>query len=124
MCADAGLTRVFIGIETPNEESLREVKKRQNLKKNLVEEIQRIVDFGISVDCGMIVGFDGDDASIFERQYNFAMASPVPIFSLGTLVAPRCDAAARAPRRKKDGCSTIRPSRRPRRGTRTSCRSR
>ena len=88
MCAAAGLTRVFIGIESPNEESLREVKKRQNLKKNLVEEIQRIVDFGISVDCGMIVGFDGDDASIFERQYNFAMASPVPIFSLGTLVAP------------------------------------
>ena len=69
MCADAGLTHVFIGIESPNEESLREVKKRQNLKKNLVEEIQRIVDFGISVDCGMIVGFDGDDASIFERQY-------------------------------------------------------
>ncbi len=36
MCADAGLTHVFIGIETPNEESLREAKKRQNLKKNLV----------------------------------------------------------------------------------------
>ncbi len=88
MCADAGLTHVFIGIETPNEVSLREVKKRQNLKKNLVDEIQRFVDFGISVDCGMIVGFDGDDASIFERQYKFAMASPVPIFSLATLVAP------------------------------------
>lgn len=88
MCADAGLTHVFIGIETPNEVSLREVKKRQNLKKNLVDEIQRFVDFGISVDCGMIVGFDGDDASIFERQYTFAMASPVPIFSLATLVAP------------------------------------
>ena len=88
MCADAGLTHVFIGIETPNEVSLREVKKRQNLKKNLVDEIQRFVDFGISVDCGMIVGFDGDDASIFERQYTFAMASSVPIFSLATLVAP------------------------------------
>src|SRR5947209_8852019 len=88
MCADAGLTHVFIGIETPNEESLREAKKRQNLKKNLLEEIQRFVDFGISVDCGMIVGFDGDDTSIFSRQYEFAMATAVPIFSLGTLVAP------------------------------------
>ena len=87
-CADAGLTHVFIGIETPNEASLREAKKRQNLKKNLLEEIQRFVDFGISVDCGMIVGFDGDDAGIFARQYEFAMATAVPIFSLGTLVAP------------------------------------
>jgi len=87
-CADAGLTHVFIGIETPNEASLREAKKRQNLKKNLLEEIQRFIDFGISVDCGMIVGFDGDDAGIFARQYEFAMATAVPIFSLGTLVAP------------------------------------
>ena len=88
MCADAGVNHVFIGIETPNEESLREAKKRQNLKKNLIVEIQRIVDFGISVDCGMIVGFDGDDVDIFSRQYEFAMATPVPIFSLGALVAP------------------------------------
>jgi hypothetical protein len=88
MCADAGVNHVFIGIETPNEESLREAKKRQNLKKNLIDEIQRIVDFGVSVDCGMIVGFDSDDAGIFSRQYEFAMATSVPIFSLGTLVAP------------------------------------
>jgi len=88
LCAEAGLTNVFIGIETPNEESLREAKKRQNLKKNLLEEIQRFVDFGISVVCGMIVGFDGDDPGIFARQHEFAMATAVPIFSLGTLVAP------------------------------------
>ena len=36
----------------------------------------------------MIVGFDGDDTGIFSRQYEFAMATAVPIFSLGTLVAP------------------------------------
>ena len=88
LCADAGVNTVFIGIETPNEDSLRELKKRQNLKKNLVEEMQRFVEFGISVVCGMIVGFDGDDTGIFSRQYEFAMASSVPIFSLGTLVAP------------------------------------
>jgi radical SAM family protein/uncharacterized protein DUF4070 len=88
MCADAGLTHVFIGIETPNEESLREAKKRQNLKKNLVHELQTFIDFGMSIDCGMIVGFDNDDISIFLRQYEFAMATAVPIFSLGALVAP------------------------------------
>jgi radical SAM superfamily enzyme YgiQ (UPF0313 family) len=88
MCADAGLTHVFIGIETPNEVSLREAKKRQNLKRNLLDEIQRIVNYGISVDCGMIVGFDNDEGDIFRRQYEFAMATAVPIFSLGALVAP------------------------------------
>src|ERR1041384_4790412 len=31
LCADAGLVNVFIGIETPNESSLRETKKRQNV---------------------------------------------------------------------------------------------
>jgi hypothetical protein len=79
---------VFIGIETPNEVSLREAKKRQNLKRNLLDEIQRIVNYGISVDCGMIVGFDNDEVDIFRRQYEFAMATAVPIFSLGALVAP------------------------------------
>ena len=88
MCGDAGLTHFFIGIETPNEDSLREAKKRQNLKKNLIDELQRVTDFGISIDCGMIVGFDNDDTSIFARQYEFAMATSIPIFSLGTLVAP------------------------------------
>ena len=65
MCADAGLTHVFIRIETSNEVSLREAKKRQNLKRNLLDEIQRIVNYGISVDCGMIVGFDNDEVGHF-----------------------------------------------------------
>lgn len=88
LCADAGLASVFIGLETPNEDSLRETKKRQNLRRNLVEEVQNFLSHGISVIGGMIVGFDSDGPDIFERQYNFAMASGVPIFSLGALVAP------------------------------------
>ena len=88
LCADAGLTQVFIGIETPNEEALRIAKKRQNLRRDLVAEIFRFVEHGISVEAGMIVGFDGDDAGIFRRQYEFAMKCPVPVFTLGALVAP------------------------------------
>lgn len=88
MCADAGLTHVFIGIETPNEESLRETKKRQNLHVDLAEETQRFIDHGIAVVGGMIVGFDADGPDVFERQYEFAMSTAVPNFSLGALVAP------------------------------------
>jgi len=88
MCAAAGLTQVFIGIETPNEESLRETKKRQNLGVNLADQVQRFLDHGICVTGGMIVGFDSDGLDIFERQYEFAMSTPIPIFSVGALVAP------------------------------------
>src|SRR5215813_15139027 len=88
MCNDAGLTSVFIGIETPNEDSLYETKKRQNTKVDLIQQVQRFFDHGISVTGGMIVGFDADGLDIFRRQYEFAMASAIPIFSLGALVAP------------------------------------
>jgi radical SAM superfamily enzyme YgiQ (UPF0313 family) len=88
LCAEAGVTRVFIGIETPNEESLREAKKRQNVGINLVDQIQVFLDYGIQVTAGMIVGFDHDGLDIFERQYEFAMSTPIPMFSLGALVAP------------------------------------
>ena len=88
LCGEAGLTRVFIGIETPNEESLKETRKRQNVGIDLIEQVQVFLDHGISVIGGMIVGFDHDGPDIFDLQYRFAMATPIPIFTLGALVAP------------------------------------
>lgn len=88
LCAEAGLTTVFIGIETPNEQSLKLSKKRQNLHTNLVGQVHTFLHYGINVVGGMIVGFDADGPDIFERQLEFAMASGIPIFSLGALVAP------------------------------------
>jgi radical SAM superfamily enzyme YgiQ (UPF0313 family) len=88
MCAEAGLRHVFIGIETPNEDSLKETKKRQNVGINLSNQICQFLEQGIAVTAGMIVGFDSDNVDMFERQYEFAMGLPVPVFSLGALVAP------------------------------------
>jgi radical SAM family protein/uncharacterized protein DUF4070 len=88
MCHDAGLRAVFIGIETPNVESLRASKKRQNLNVDLVQQVASFVRYGISVTGGMIVGFDSDGLDIFERQLEFAMSSPIPVFTVGALVAP------------------------------------
>ena len=87
MCAAAGLTQVFIGIETPNVESLKEAGKRQNLRINLVEQVQRFVDHGIVVMGGMIVGFDAHGLDVFQLQYDFAQMTSVPIFMLGALTA-------------------------------------
>jgi hypothetical protein len=88
LCTSACLTEVFIGIETPSAASLAEAKKRQNLRVDLVEEVERFVSHGIAVMGGMIVGFDADGPDVFRQQYEFAMRTPIPIFSLGALVAP------------------------------------
>ena len=88
LCAEAGLAWVFIGIETPNEDSLRETKKRQNVGIDLLDEVQVFLDHGISVAGGLIAGFDHDGLDIFDRLYQFAMDSPIPLFSLGALNAP------------------------------------
>ena len=89
MCVAAGLTQVFVGIETPNVESLRETGKQQNLLIDLAAEVQKLVDPGISVMGGMIVGFDADGPNVFRQQYDFAMSTPIDancVRSLPTLV--------------------------------------
>ena len=70
----ANFQNVFIGIETPNEDSLRETKKHQNVRPKagtLLERVHRVQQRGIDVWCGMIVGFDHDDPSIFDVMPKF-----------------------------------------------------
>ena len=70
----ANFQNVFIGIETPNEDLLRETKKHQNLRPKagtLLERVHRVQQRGIDVWCGMIVGFDHDDPSIFQVMPKF-----------------------------------------------------
>lgn len=83
----AGLTHSFVGIETPNKDSLLETKKNQNVGVDLVAQIERMLAHGIGVLAGMVVGFDSDGLDIFEQQYEFAMACAVPIVPLNTLIA-------------------------------------
>jgi len=88
LLSEAGPFNVFIGIETPNEASLRETKKRQNLNIDLVQQVGRFFQKGISVIGSLTVGFDADGLDIFEQQYQFATATSIPIFGIGALVAP------------------------------------
>jgi radical SAM superfamily enzyme YgiQ (UPF0313 family) len=83
----AGLTHSLVGIETPNKDSLLETKKKQNVGVDFVAQIERMLAHGIGVLAGMVVGFDADGLDIFERHYEFAMACPVPIVPLNTLIA-------------------------------------
>jgi radical SAM superfamily enzyme YgiQ (UPF0313 family) len=87
-CKAAGLDTVFIGIETVNEDSLRESGKRQNLHQGAADALATILSHGIAVYAGIIVGFDADGPDIFGRLADFIHASPVPMLSIGALVAP------------------------------------
>lgn len=85
---DAGFRHIFIGIETPSEESLKVSHKTQNLKKNLLTTIHHIHSKGFIISGGFIVGFDTDDASIFKRQVQFIQESGIPLPIVNILKAP------------------------------------
>ncbi len=89
LMTQAGFDRVFIGIETPNEESLVECNKTQNENRDLVAAVKKIQNFGMEVQGGFIVGFDNDPASIFKRQIEFIQKSGIVTAMVGLLNAPR-----------------------------------
>jgi radical SAM superfamily enzyme YgiQ (UPF0313 family) len=84
---DAHFTTVFIGIESPRKQSLKETRKTQNMRGDLVESVRKIQSYGIQVQAGMIVGFDGDDESIFEEQLRFIQEARIPVSMTGMLQA-------------------------------------
>ena len=84
----AGFNEVFVGIETPNEDSLAECSKSQNQNRNLVESVRRIQRAGMQVQGGFIVGFDADNETIFERQADFIMKTGITTAMIGLLQAP------------------------------------
>ena len=88
MLVKAGFDTVFIGIETPNEESLAECNKQQNKNRNLLESVKRMQRAGLQVTGGFIVGFDSDTPSIFQRQIEFIQQSGIVTAMVGLLNAP------------------------------------
>ena len=84
----ANFYAVFVGIESPAQESLLETKKFQNLRHDLLESIRFIQESGLWVLGGFIVGFDSDPEDIFERQREFVERAAIPWTMMGFLQAP------------------------------------
>ncbi len=89
LMVEANITKVFIGIESPNADSLKETRKNQNIKSalSMTEQVIKIQDAGMEVTCGMILGFDHDDTSIFAAQKEFIKEARIPIAGIGMLHA-------------------------------------
>jgi radical SAM superfamily enzyme YgiQ (UPF0313 family) len=88
LMVQAGFDTVFVGIETPNEDSLTECSKNQNKGRDLVESVRQLQRAGLQVQGGFIVGFDNDSPSIFQQQIDFIQKSGIVTAMVGLLQAP------------------------------------
>jgi len=87
MMVRAGFDVVFIGIETPHEQSLEECSKFQNRNRDLLASVRKIQKSGLEVQGGFIVGFDNDPPTIFDTQIRFIQTSGVVTAMVGILTA-------------------------------------
>ena len=87
LMAQAGFDTVFIGIETPDEQSLAECSKSQNRGRNLLEDVRKIQHAGLEVQGGFILGFDNDSASAFQHMIEFVQRSGIVTAMVGLLQA-------------------------------------
>ncbi|MGA1875120.1 MAG: B12-binding domain-containing radical SAM protein [bacterium] len=87
LMSKAGFNMVFIGIETPDKETLITTGKQQNVRQDLFGSVIKIQNQGIEVAGGFIIGFDNDQPDIFERQIQFIQKSGIPLAMVGLLTA-------------------------------------
>lgn len=89
MMVNAGFTKVFVGIETPEDSCLAECNKQNNKNRDLIKCVNIIQNKGMEVHAGFIVGFDNDPPNIFQRQIDFIQKSGIITAMVGLLNAPR-----------------------------------
>lgn len=84
----AGFNKVFIGIETTEENSLTECNKKHNLNRDLMKDIRLLHHTGLQVQGGFIIGFDNDTPTTFQKMFNFIQQSGIVTAMVGMLQAP------------------------------------
>jgi len=87
MMARAGFEMVFIGIESPEEDSLAECNKVQNRNRDMLGSVKKIQQAGLQVTAGFILGFDSDSPSVFDRLATFIQESGIVNAMVGLLNA-------------------------------------
>ena len=84
---EANFFAIFVGIESPNSDTLIATKKKQNTRRSLVESIHKIYAAGIFVTAGFIVGFDDEKGSIADAMIEFIEEAAIPVCMVGLLYA-------------------------------------
>lgn len=89
MMSKAGFSSLFVGVESPNDESLKECNKAQNRGRDMIASIRKMQRAGFEVLGGFIIGFDSDPPAIFDRLSEFIKESGIVTAMVGLLNAPR-----------------------------------
>jgi len=84
---EANFVGVFVGIESPDPDTLVAMRKKQNTRRNLVESIQRIYAAGLFVTGGFIVGFDSEKGSVADAMVDLIEDAAIPVCMVGLLYA-------------------------------------
>ncbi|MFN7660957.1 MAG: DUF4070 domain-containing protein, partial [Dolichospermum sp.] len=87
LMVDCGFKAVFLGIETPDEDSLQLTKKFQNTRSSLAESVETIIKAGLRPMAGLIIGFDGEKSGAGDRIVRFAELAAIPSTTFAMLQA-------------------------------------
>jgi radical SAM superfamily enzyme YgiQ (UPF0313 family) len=87
LMSECNFNAVFLGIETPDTDSLAVTKKFQNTRDPLIESVQKIMRYGLRVTAGFIIGFDGEKAGAGERVIKFVEETPIALAMFSMLQA-------------------------------------
>lgn len=83
----AGFFAVFVGIETPDGDSLVQTNKRQNTGRDLAASIRRIYAHGMFVNAGFILGFDAEKENVADAMIACIEEAAIPVCMVGLLYA-------------------------------------
>ena len=82
---EANFFALFVGIESPDEETLRLMRKKQNTRRSIADSVHRIYAHGIFVTAGFIVGFDNEKGSVTRPMVELIEEAAIPIGIVGLL---------------------------------------
>ncbi len=84
---DANFFAIFVGIESPDPETLAQTRKKQNTRRNIAECVHKIYSYGMFVTAGFIVGFDTEKVSMGQAMIDFIEEASIPVCMIGLLYA-------------------------------------
>jgi radical SAM superfamily enzyme YgiQ (UPF0313 family) len=83
----ANFFMIFVGIESPDADTLRSMQKKQNTRRVLADSVHKIFRAGMMVHAGFIVGFDTEKGSVAEPMIDLIEATSIPVCTVGLLFA-------------------------------------
>jgi radical SAM superfamily enzyme YgiQ (UPF0313 family) len=87
MMSETNFVGVFVGIESPDTDTLIMAKKKQNTRRSLVESIHKIYAAGLFVHAGFIVGFDTEKNAVADAMVDLIEDAAIPVCMVGLLYA-------------------------------------